>query len=543
MRRILSVLLCAALLLLVAASCGEEEGLDGTFSYPIDTMPECLDPAIASSPEELTVLANLTEGLVTLGAKDGKGAATEILPAAAERWSVSADKKTYTFHLKQAAWHFPKAAAALLQNATAAKTAAADASTEKTTLPAPSANVTAQDFVFALRRVLNPATKSPYAGLLTGIKELRAPDAQTLVIELLNPSADFLNLMAMPFAAPVYEPYFAATAGAYGLDLDYLATNGPFTLNRWDENSLRLVRSSGYTGARVCPASVTLKQEAITTMRLLGAEGGYSIIRLPSDSTLAKGFDWEDAKASVYTIYTGTKALVANTASSPLSDAALRTALMSSAVSAANATLDFLPPSLRLGGSTYRHEAGSLAVPATDAAAAKAAVTAAAGKAGTVSLELLCRTRDAAAAKQLVQSVQNIFGLTVSLSVRTIEEDKDFSNAVQRGNFTLAIADVQMPSSIAAAALAALCAKDSASNLARLPSYTYDAQLRKAAAAESEKAAAASYAAAEKTLFTAGAYVTLGYTQDTLFLAEGVDGLVFAPAGEMLYFRGLTFID
>lgn len=66
------------------------------------------------------------------------------IPGMAEKWE-SADNKTWTFHLRDAKWSNGDP-------------------------------VTAEDFVYSLRRVTDPATASPYASYLADAKVVNAQD-------------------------------------------------------------------------------------------------------------------------------------------------------------------------------------------------------------------------------------------------------------------------------------------------------------------------------------------------------------------------------
>ena len=88
-------------------------------SYHLPSDPGNLDPQIATTDSAYTILSNCLEGLLT------KGAGGKILPATAESYTVSADGALYTFILKANA-----------------KWSNGD-------------NVTADDFVFAFRRLFD----------------------------------------------------------------------------------------------------------------------------------------------------------------------------------------------------------------------------------------------------------------------------------------------------------------------------------------------------------------------------------------------------
>src|SRR5438876_1477819 len=146
--------------------------------------PETLDPHKTSVTYESNILRNLFEGLVV---QDPKG---KVAPGVAETWSASADGVTYTFKLRANA-----------------KWSNGDP-------------VTANDFVFSLRRIQDPNGKSQYAEVLYPIKNaeevntgkaelsalgVRAVDAKTLEITLKAPTAYFLQLLTHTTGLPVHE--------------------------------------------------------------------------------------------------------------------------------------------------------------------------------------------------------------------------------------------------------------------------------------------------------------------------------------------------
>ncbi|MGL4513343.1 MAG: peptide ABC transporter substrate-binding protein [Lacipirellulaceae bacterium] len=98
------------------------------FTFNNDTEIESLDPAVVTGQPEGRIIESLYEGLVRLSAKD-----RTPKPGVAERWEVSEDGRTYTFFLrKDAKW--------------------SDGSP-----------VTSADFVYSMRRFLDPRTLAEYA--------------------------------------------------------------------------------------------------------------------------------------------------------------------------------------------------------------------------------------------------------------------------------------------------------------------------------------------------------------------------------------------
>ena len=154
--------------------------------------------------------------------KDGSG---NIVCCNASDYSVSDDGCEYIFHLREDNyWFFDEN-----EN---------DKIDDDEYYP-----VVAADYVFALRRILDPNMHSPYAkdfmcirnsqyiasgsGTVNGLGAYAEGD-YTLVIDLDKPCAEFLALMTTPAAFPCNEKFFESTKGRYGLDDRSVMSNGPF---------------------------------------------------------------------------------------------------------------------------------------------------------------------------------------------------------------------------------------------------------------------------------------------------------------------------
>lgn len=192
--------------------------------------PESLDPHIVTGVSEMRITKALFDGLIRLDPRDAKP-----IPALAERWEISPDGKTYTFHLRtNAVW--------------------------STGEP-----ITSADVVWSWFRALNPATAGDYAGQLFCIKNaedwyngkltnqtqvgIQAPDAHTLQVELISPLAFFLELCSFPTLAVVPRAAIE-THGDRWLHVNPLPTSGAFTLGAWRVNDkVRLLRNPLYWDA------------------------------------------------------------------------------------------------------------------------------------------------------------------------------------------------------------------------------------------------------------------------------------------------------
>lgn len=230
----------AAGLMLVAVltGCGGDESgfanrldpaiaADGTktLRYGNQTEPGTLDPHQASGVPAANVLRDLYEGLVITGADD------KVIPGVAKSWTISDDRLTYTFKLRsEARWSNGKP-------------------------------VTAQDFVYSLRRAVAPATASPYADIHAPIKNaaaiinndaapdtlgVSAPDAHTLVIRLKEPTPFFLQTLTHPSSDPVYRPAVEQWGDSF-TQPGHAVTNGAYTMDAWRVNErIRLKRNPYY---------------------------------------------------------------------------------------------------------------------------------------------------------------------------------------------------------------------------------------------------------------------------------------------------------
>jgi oligopeptide transport system substrate-binding protein len=188
-----------------------------------------LDPHLATETKYYTVLSALLEGLVAEDPVD-----LHPVPGVAERWEVTPDGLTYTFHLRSdARWSNGDP-------------------------------VTAQDFVASWRRILTPSLGAASASqlyLIQGAEAfnrgdgdfsqvgLRARDALTLAVSLEHPAPWFLSLLS----GPAWMPVNIATVAKYGALAERgnpwaapgrWVGNGPFNLVSWKRGEEIVVAGS-----------------------------------------------------------------------------------------------------------------------------------------------------------------------------------------------------------------------------------------------------------------------------------------------------------
>jgi oligopeptide transport system substrate-binding protein len=212
--------------------------------------PETLDPSLIESVGAANLIRDLFEGLTASNA-NGK-----IVPGVAEKW-CQVDPVTWTFQLRpQAKW----------QNGDP---------------------VTAQDFVYSFRRLVDPKTGSKYARTFgdfflngkevsTGQKPpqelgVRAIDKATLEVKTSHPVKFLPELVSNPNLSPLHAKSIE-TLGREWTKPGNLMGNGAYTLKSWQVNSKIILEKS--------PSYWDAAQAVINRVTYLPVEDGHVDIKL-----------------------------------------------------------------------------------------------------------------------------------------------------------------------------------------------------------------------------------------------------------------------
>jgi len=290
--------------LILGLSMAREEPAD--FRFVSGAEPETLDPALMTGVTEGRFAAAIFEGLTVYDPKD-----LSAMPGMAERWTVDPDGCVYTFFLREAAWSNGDP-------------------------------LTAHDFVYSWRRVLEPETASSYAYQLYYVKNaqayneskladfaqvgIRADGQRKLIVTLNARTPFFLSLTSFMTLLPVSRRC-VESHGETWTRPETIVTNGPFLLHEWRINRrLRLRRNPDYwDAANVKLATIdALTVETASTGFNIYETGGadlLTMIPLPLVDVLMKRDDYHSST------YLGTYFYRFNVTKPPLDDVRVRKAL------------------------------------------------------------------------------------------------------------------------------------------------------------------------------------------------------------------------
>ena len=187
---------------------------------------ETIDPALNSAVDGANYILFAFDNLLKMD-KDGK-----VVPGLAEKYEVSDDQLTWTFHLRDGLkWSDGSA-------------------------------LTANDFVYSWQRVVDPNVAAPYAQTVLGMVEgyddavgkpdadgnttvtpdptklkVEATDDKTLVVHMAKPTPYFDKLAAFATLSPVKKEVVEANPDGWSIDPKTYVSSGPFKLTEWKPGS------------------------------------------------------------------------------------------------------------------------------------------------------------------------------------------------------------------------------------------------------------------------------------------------------------------
>lgn len=199
-----------------------------TFRRANGNEPDTLDPQKYELVSENNILRDLFEGLTSTDVD------MRIVPGQAERWDVSEDGMTWTFHLREGLkWSDGEP-------------------------------VTAGDFVAGMQRAVDPRTAAKMPDIAYKIENARrildgemapdmlgvsAPDDRTVVVRVSATSPLIDDIMASTLLVPVPRHVVARHGDAW-VRPGNMVSNGPYKLELWSPSSeVRIVRNPHYREA------------------------------------------------------------------------------------------------------------------------------------------------------------------------------------------------------------------------------------------------------------------------------------------------------
>ncbi|MZQ75338.1 MAG: peptide ABC transporter substrate-binding protein [Peptoclostridium sp.] len=232
MKKIISLILAVMLVMTSLVGCGgkDKAGSEGKIMrYNLSSPTKTIDPTLNASVDGAIIIVNAFEGLMRLDEND------KAIPGMAEKYEVSEDGLTYTFHLRDAKWSDGEP-------------------------------VTAKDFEYSWKRALDAATASEYAYQMFYLKNgekfnsgeatvdevgVKAIDEKTLEVTLEAAVPYFIELTAFPTYFPLRQDIVEQYGEQWALKPESYISNGPFKAEALDQGSVfSFVKNENYYDAQ-----------------------------------------------------------------------------------------------------------------------------------------------------------------------------------------------------------------------------------------------------------------------------------------------------
>lgn len=295
MKKLMSLLLAAALLTATLAGCGGEStsastaetatsaaestadnttasGLDTTsFLKIVEDNPDIVDPQCTT--EYYTVGMNIFDRLVEVQANDD--GTSEIVPSLAKSWTISDDGLTYTFQLEEGVKY------------------------------SNGADLTASDVLYSIRRMLTyeKALNDDIYDIIEGAEAFQNGEAEEISgfeqisdyefsITLTQPYAAFLACLTTPGASILDEETTEAAGDQFGLDPAVTIGTGPFIFESWEVNAemVLVANPDCWSGAPACDGIVMKIVPDESTQRMMFENGEIDLLDLDNAASQMEYF-------------------------------------------------------------------------------------------------------------------------------------------------------------------------------------------------------------------------------------------------------------
>lgn len=541
-KRLLSGLLAVLLLiptLGLFSGCSSQSDL----TYDLAGEPATLDPQSANDPYAFTVINEIFEGLTKVQ-EDGS-----IGLGVAESYRVSDDQLTYTFTLRDGL-HWSNGY-----------------------------SCTANDFVFAFQRLLNPRTKSQTAHNFYCIKNATAVAEGTLevdqlgvyansdtelVIELESPNAFLLELLSTAPAMPCNEQFFNETRGEYGLKGAALISNSAYQADKWIVGSyIKLIPNQRYYDQDQIHLNSMVFWLCYSDTPAEGESQSEILTRFYDGDSVAytcSGKPDEGLFDSSYTLTTHDNTVWGLTFNQRSTDSVKQQILNNQDFRLAIAncfdrsryqdllpeyltvTDTIIPPGVSIDGSSYRDQTGDMTVYSLNSDSAKShyqAMLNATGVQQVTGLSVLIAENDSVNNEQYFGYLSQVIQreLNLFLTVETVDQS-EFDSRLASGNYDLAIvsleADFDHPISILED-----FQTGSAENNTGYSDSTLDSYLDQLYRGSDGEAGLCKLA--EQHLLDSGIFLPLYYQTSYLAVNKSVSGVFLNPQNGAVDFRYARF--
>ena len=183
------------------------------FRYNEHSNISSLDPAFAKKQADIWAIHQLFNGLVQLDDS------LHVQPDIAKKWEISEDGKTYQFSLRKDVYFHKHI---LFKKDSTRK-------------------VTAHDFEYSFNRLLDSEVASPGRWVLQNVKDFKALNDSTFVIDLNKPFPPFLGLLSMKYCSVVPQEIVEHFGNQFRSNP---IGTGPFQFKLWVENTKLVFRKN-----------------------------------------------------------------------------------------------------------------------------------------------------------------------------------------------------------------------------------------------------------------------------------------------------------
>ena len=282
-KKMLSVVLAAALTCSMVVGCGSSSdsakddksntssGDDFNVTVNFASEPMTMDPALNSSVDGAVMANHLFEGLMKwedngeeIAGTDGTSDGADITYGQAESYDKEENEDgtvTYTFHLRDdIKWSDGK-------------------------------DVTAGDFEYAWKRLVDPATAADYSYMIDGVVNaneiingekdpselaVKAVDDKTFEVTLTTDLPYFEEICAFPATMPVREDIIEEKGDQWTFDPSTYISNGSYKLTEWTHNSQIVMEKNEnyYDYENLGPETITFKLMDDVNAMLSGFKSG-----------------------------------------------------------------------------------------------------------------------------------------------------------------------------------------------------------------------------------------------------------------------------